>query len=667
MGTLYNTVSQLFTLVLKCNFFKGVLPKWLSNKMLILFFMSQYLPLAIITVKAQSLEWQQNYGGDHWDVANDIKPTSDGGYIVAGQTFSDDQDVSGNNGQFDYWIVKLNATGGIQWENHYGGSGGDEAHAIQQTKDGGYIVAGAAKSSDNDVSGNYGGYDYWVVKLDASGNVQWENHYGGSEDDIARAVQQTSDNGFLVVGGSYSSDHDVSDNYGKKDYWVLKLDSSGNIQWENNYGGTDQDQGSTVLETSDGNFLVGGYAGSYNKDASDNYGSYDAWVFKIDREGKILWENNYGGSEWDQVNALEEPRDGGFILAGYSESSDQDLSGNFGGADFWVLKVDTAGAILWENNYGGSKDEEANSIVRTKDGGYMVTGFTGSDDHQVDTNYGSEDYWVLKLDDSGNIQWNNNYGGSEREKANSVATSLDEGYIVAGASGSDDIDVMGNYGYEDYWVLKLGCPVKDTTLNVTGCNSYTVPSGDETYAESGTYKDTLFTAKGCDSILTIQLAMNHVDTSVNKSDGTLISNFPSATYQWLNCGEDYYPIEGEVSSSYTPDSSGSYAVKVTRNGCTDTSRCYTVEISSGISRNDFGESLKYYPSPTTGRITIDLGQSYTGVKAVVTANSGKIVREKPVGKAQKFRLSLPEAQGLYWIKVITGSIRKQAIMKVLKR
>lgn len=409
---------------------------------------------------AQNIEWEQNYGGTGLDVPYSVQQTADGGYIMAGYSTSSDKDVSGNYGDMDYWVAKLDAFGAIQWAQNYGGSGKDIAFSIEQTADGGYIVVGDCRSSDNDVSGNYGGSDYWVVKLDSSGSIQWEQNYGGSGNDVAQSIQQTADGGYVVAGFSFSSDNDVSGNHGNRDYWVVKLDSTGNIAWEQNYGGSGADYCTSIQETMNGGYIVAGYSVSNDNDVSDNNGAEDYWVVRLDSSGTIEWEQNYGGSDDEEARAIKQTLDGGYVVTGLSFSGDGDVSGNYGDDDFWIVKLDPNGAIEWEQNYGGSKADMALTVDLTAEGGYIIGGFSASNDHDVSANYGSGDYWVIVLDTSGIIQWAHNYGGSSLEFINSVSQTVDGGFVLAGPTNSNDNDVSGNYGGGwDYWLVKLDNPV----------------------------------------------------------------------------------------------------------------------------------------------------------------------------------------------------------------
>ncbi len=404
-----------------------------------------------------SIEWEKNFGGSDFDNVSSIQQTSDEGYIIAGSSHSTDGDISANYGYLDYWILKLDESGSIQWKKNFGGSSYDRAYSIQQTFDGGYIIAGSSESNDGDVGANNGGQDYWILKLDESGTIQWEKNFGGSSRDRANSIRQTFDEGYIIAGESKSIDGDVSANNGTSDYWILKLDESGIIQWEKNFGGSSFDRAYSIQQTFDGGYITAGETQSNDGDVNANFGSVDYWILKLDESGSIQWEKNFGGSSGDRARSIQQTNDGGYIIAGESKSNDGNVIANYGGSDYWILKLDESGNIQWEKNFGGSDSEAPNSIQQTTDGGYIIAGLTFSDDGDVNTihGYGTADYWVLKLDESGIIQWEKNFGGSKFEKAISIQQTIDEGYIIAGESKSNDGDVNANNGYSDYWILKF--------------------------------------------------------------------------------------------------------------------------------------------------------------------------------------------------------------------
>jgi hypothetical protein len=292
------------------------------------------------------ITWRKCLGGSDWDAVIPIQQTSDGGDIVAGVTSSNNGDVSGNHGAYDFWVVKLSSTGSLQWQKCLGGSGSDDAASIQQTSDGGYIVAGSTRSNDgdvsgnHDVSGNYGESDFWVVKLSSTGSLQWQKCFGGSNWDHAASIQQTSDGGYIVAGSTGSSDGDVSGKHAGFDFWVVKLSSTGSLQWQKCLGGSGSDLAASIQQTSDGGYIVAGITSSNNGDVSGNHGAEDFWVVKLSSTGSLQWQKCFGGSNWDRAYSIQQTSDGGYIVAGMTESNNGDVSGNHGESDIWVVKLD---------------------------------------------------------------------------------------------------------------------------------------------------------------------------------------------------------------------------------------------------------------------------------------------------------------------------------------
>ncbi len=460
------------------------------------------LLLVTVSSAAPSIEWQKSLGGTSSDDAYSIQQTSDGGYIVAGISHSNDGDVTGNHGGLDYWVIKLDANGNIIWQKCLGGTTQDEAYSIQQTSDGGYIVAGRSKSTDGDVTGNHGGLDYWVIKLDANGNIIWQKCLGGTEDDFVNSIQQTSDGGYIVAGFSESNDGDVTGNHKKYenyyfyyyDYWVVKLDANGNIIWQKSLGGTHYDYAQSIQQTSDGGYIVAGKSLSNDGDVTGNHGGWayddywvgDYWVVKLDTSGDIIWQKCLGGTEDEWAYSIQQTSDGGYIVAGCSLSTDGDVTGNHGGLDYWVIKLDANGNIIWQKSLGGTSWDTAYSIQQTSDGGYIVAGGSHSTDGDVTGNHGGSDYWVIKLDANGNIIWQKSLGGTTSDYAESIQQTSDGGYIVAGYSGSTDGDVTGNHGGRDYWIVKLSSDNGRPTLTSLTPSSITAGSYDFLLEVSGT-------------------------------------------------------------------------------------------------------------------------------------------------------------------------------------
>jgi uncharacterized delta-60 repeat protein len=402
-----------------------------------------------------NISWQKSLGGSSDDYAYSVQQTTDGGYIVAGYSESNDYHVTENKGGSDYWIVKLTSEGTLDWQKSLGGSSDDYAYSIQQTTDDGYIVAGFSESNDYDVTKNNGVRDYWIVKLTSSGDIDWQKSLGGSWYEEASSIQQTTDGGYIVAGWVNSEDGDVSENHGLVDYWMIKLTAAGNIDWQKSLGGSGWDVAYSIEQTTDGGYIIAGYSESNDGNVSGNHGNYDYWIVKLTSSGDIDWQKSLGGSGWDVAYSIEQTTDGGYIAAGYSDSNDGDVSGNHGSNDYWIIKLTATGDIEWQKSLGGSSPDYAYSVQQTTDGGYIIAGYSWSVDGDILENHGYHDYWIVKLNSAGVIDWQKSLGGSYNDYAYSIKQTTDGGYIIAGTSWSDDGDVSGNHGVYDFWIVKI--------------------------------------------------------------------------------------------------------------------------------------------------------------------------------------------------------------------
>lgn len=350
----------------------------------------------LASAQVPSINWQKTLGGSGNDVANAMTPTADGGYVVVGSTDSNDGDVAGNHGGADFWIVKLDGAGNKIWQQTLGGSGTDIARAVTASSDGGYVVAGYTNSPDGDITGYHGNsssnntYDYWVVKLDRSGNLVWQKTLGGTGEDQANAITASSDGGFVVAGLATNNSGDVTGNHGDTDFWVVKLNGSGNIVWQKSLGGSNGEFANAITATSDGGCAVAGSTVSndkdvtgYHKDTSSTWYWADYWIVKLDGAGNLVWQKTLGGTNYDLASAITNSSDGGFVIAGYTFSNDGDVRDNHGGEDFWVVKLNGLGNIVWQRIIGGSNYDKANAVTPTADGGYVVAGTTNSNPRLV--------------------------------------------------------------------------------------------------------------------------------------------------------------------------------------------------------------------------------------------------------------------------------------------
>jgi hypothetical protein len=255
--------------------------------------------------------WTRTFGGADFDAFKSIQQTTDGGYIIGGETWSYGAGLS------DAWLIKINSNGNEEWNQTFGGSAQDYANSILQTTDGGYIIGGETWSYGAGLS------DAWLIKINSNGNEEWNQTFGGSAQDYANSILQTTDGGYIIAGRTESND--------EGDVWLIKTDSEGNEEWNKTFGGSDSDRGRSVQQTADGGYIVAGYTQSFGN------GSFDAWLIKTDSQGNEEWDKTFGGSDYDAAKSVQQTTDGGYIIAGDTYSF-----GN-GENDVWLIKTDSQG------------------------------------------------------------------------------------------------------------------------------------------------------------------------------------------------------------------------------------------------------------------------------------------------------------------------------------
>ena len=438
------------------------------------------LIIFITELKAQEpvIAWQQTIGGSGLDYFKSCNQTSDNGYIIGGYSYSEisGDKTEGNIGSADYWVLKLDSVGDIEWQNTIGGASTDFLASVEQTFDGGYIIGGYSKSGAsgdktelNFIGGE--GYDYWIVKLNALGSIEWQNTIGGNNDDFLVSTHQTMDGGYIIGGYSSSTlSGDKSEGNmggaGTKDYWILKLNSSGSIIWQNTIGADGNDVLAEIRETAEGNYIVGGYSDSKkNGDKTiKRWGSLsDYWVMQLNSSGTIMWQNVFGGLDSDLLTSVIQLADGGFLFGGYSDS---DITGNkskhlYVGShtDYWLVKTDALGNIIWDKVLGGSENEIITSMTETAGQNLLIAGYSISPSSfdKLEPTQGLEDYWILELDNSGKTLWENDLGGILNERPYAIGNTQDGGFFVLGYSASlisGDKTEVGS-GSIDGWMLKF--------------------------------------------------------------------------------------------------------------------------------------------------------------------------------------------------------------------
>ena len=305
--------------------------------------------------------WSKTFGGADYDYGSSVQQTSDGGYIITGETYSY------GTGSFDLWLVKTDAVGTQMWSKTFGGVADDSGQSVQQTSDGGYIITGYTYSY------SVGEDDLWLVKTDASGTQVWSKTFGGAGYDWGDSVQQTSDGGYIITGGTESY------GAGLDDLWLVKTDAAGTQMWSKTFGGAGYDWGDSVQQTSDGGYIITGSTESYGA------GFADLWLIKTGAAGTQMWSKTFGGASYDSGSSVQQTSDGGYIITGQTESYGAGLD------DLWLVKTDAAGTQMWSKTFGGADYDYGNSVQQTSDGGYIITGLT--------TSYGTglDDLWLVKV------------------------------------------------------------------------------------------------------------------------------------------------------------------------------------------------------------------------------------------------------------------------------
>jgi hypothetical protein len=419
------------------------------------------------TLESVTVNFVKTIGGSKNESAQAVIGTLDGGYAILGHTQSMDGDITNkSNESFDYWLLKYDANDTLEWQKTYGGTDDDRGNDILQTSGGGYIITGYSKSNDADVSENNGAQDYWVSKLDSSGNLIWEKSFGFPGADISTSVIQTNDNGFLLVGvldvsasngegNSKSAFKTASRRHAGGDYWAIKINNLGEKQWSRYFGGTFTDTPYDAIQTEDNGYLIVGSSDSDDVDIKNNKGAYDFWVVKISETGTLLWEKSFGGSQTDEAWAITKSNDGNYIIVGDTRSNDLNVSINNGFTDLWAIKISPSGELIWEKTFGGNSFDVARSISKTLDGDFIISGNSRSADNDLTNNNGQNDAWVIKIDTNGKLKWQKTIGGSEIDFAYDAVELNNQSIIVVGDSSSSNLDIPDNRGFSDLLIFKI--------------------------------------------------------------------------------------------------------------------------------------------------------------------------------------------------------------------
>ncbi len=432
-----------------------------------------------------ALEWERefssNYGSTFFQT---MAATKDGAFLLG--AYSDSSRPSGDfteptNGGIDYTVLKVDENGDKIWDISLGGSADDIITAVGVNSANEYLFGGYSESgiSGDKTEEKKGETDIWLVKTDSKGDILWDRTIGTIERDDVSVILPTDDGGYILGGRTSSgiSGDKTSISYGDSDYWVIKIDKNGDIIWERTYGGSSDDYLSTIMSTEDGNFLIGGsssssISGVKTEANKSSYGD-DYWVVKIDKNGDILWDKTYGGNSYDKLRTIVQTLEGNYVLGGYtySSSSGDMKAASKGERDYWIIEIDTSGNLIWEKNIGGAADDLLTSILVLPNGEYYLFGGSSSEisadktERLVQSAY--EDSWLVKIDKNGNVLWDKTYGkeGITTWPGN-IFPASDNSYVLGGHYNSDalwlrktaylgdDEDIIGfkvpeQFGYEE--------------------------------------------------------------------------------------------------------------------------------------------------------------------------------------------------------------------------
>lgn len=351
--------------------------------------------------------------------------------------------------------------GEVELIKTYGGSGMDEANSVVEATDGAYVILGSTRSNDGDITDKSGNdSDYWLIKIAKTGELIWSKTYGGSDDESAARITKSSDGGYLLSGYTTSNDGDVSGNEGFQDYWIVKVDASGTILWDKNFGFLGSDQAFKAFETSDGGYFITGFfdvsaSGGAGNDLQRGvlHGVGEYWGIKLDANGVKEWRRYFGGTNNDRSYDAWETADGGFLMTGTSESIDFDKIDPKGSYDYWAVRITANGDLLWTKAFGGAEIDNSYASVKTADGNYIMVGDSRSSDQDVTSPHGNADAWMVKFDDNGSMIWQKSFGGSQFDTAHSIVQRSNGDYILSGHSRSADGDLLKNNGSNDAWIF----------------------------------------------------------------------------------------------------------------------------------------------------------------------------------------------------------------------
>ncbi len=503
--------------------------------------------------QAPNILWDKTVGGNGSDYVENICRTNDGGFIIAGNSNSENSgDKSDNSrGVYDYWIVKFDNQGNKIWDRTFGGQGEDYNPNIVQTNDGGFLICGQSNSgiSGDKTEVSRGGYDFWLLKIDGFGNKLWDKTIGGNGSENMGNIIATSSGEFIISGHSYSSiSAEKSENQiGAGDYWIIKINYLGEKVWDKTIGGNFQDVFPEIISTDDGGFLLSGSSdsGITGSKSALNKGGFDYWVLKLNGSGEKVWDKTFGGNNDDFSVSTAKSNDGGYIITGYSKSGfsqdktepSRDL---FGYNDYWIVKINEFGEKVWDKTIGGWSEDEVSSVVTTNDGGFIIAGQSKSSNHEdkTEVNFGDFDFWLVKINHLGQKVWDKTLGGGGTDRSPKLLLTSDGGILVSGISNSgiSGNKTASNKGDYAFWILKIG-----------GCNQPITPSVvNNSRCSAGSLT---MTAIGCNGVYNWYNSKDS-EVAISNLNSYTTPNLSNSTEYFISCTEGNCPSEKALVNAY---------------------------------------------------------------------------------------------------------------------
>ena len=619
--------------------------------------------LAQFVASGQALLWEKSYGGKHADYLMDAKATPDYGFILGGSSLSNKSGnkTSNNKGDLDYWVWKMDEKGDLDWQKSFGGAGADFLQSIVLTKDAGFILAGTSNSNKDfdKTEDSRGQEDFWIIKLNAKGGEEWQKTIGGAGQEKLQSIYQTKDGGY-ILGGSSSSDQSETaigtseqnskgekstNSFGSMDYWIVKLDAQGKIQWQQTYGGEYNDELHSIEQTTDCGYLAGGYSNSPTSGSKtdDNIGVGDYWILKLDQNGKIQWQKTIGGNKDDVLSAVHQTKDGNYLLAGNSNSgsSGSKTKDNANGTDFWLLKLDTIGDTLWQYTYNFGAVDVLTSVVENDDqtlllGGYAQSELTknsGSAFRKPKEQEGINDYIALKITKDGEELWRKTVGSAGEDILRKVIETRDGGYLLAGTSNPQAVLMQNStsenglgelFDGEIQGVSNLKNKVNDALQQAT--NDANKAILEETQKATAKAREALGLSKDSplkigDNFLTGGLAAPNLGGGAGAGGAVNEKKLPPSRDKANNLGSNDF-----------------WVVKLKDNNKPDKEK----------------QGLEVFPNPTTAFANIIVGYDFAGGTATIVDLAGRVLEQFTVSnRTVPIDLS-PYPDGIYVINVSTN-------------